>query len=158
MCPSKSPGESRTMGKQMTTAQNKASLNIEMPGVDFAGMAREAIAAKLTESLVGADAAIQGIVAAALAEKVDNSGNKERYSGGIPFVEWLARDLIRKAAIDAVTAKVEQLRPAITKQIEAQLSKNVKSIAMSLTDTFIKRAADGYGVTMNVTAEMRVRD
>lgn len=142
----------------MNQVPSKASLNIEMPGVDFGAMAREAIAAKLTESLVGADAAIQGIVAAALAEKVDSNGNKERYSGGIPFVEWLARDLIRKATLEAVQRKVEQLQPAIAKQIEAQLSKNVKSIAMSLTENFIKQAKAGYGVTMNLTAEMRVRD
>jgi hypothetical protein len=32
-----------------------ASMSFEMPGVDFAGMAREAIAAKLTEAMVGAD-------------------------------------------------------------------------------------------------------
>lgn len=137
---------------------NKASLNIEMPGVDFAGMAREAIAAKLTESLIGADGAIQSIVAAALARKVDSRGEPERYSGGIPYVEWLAQELIRKATLQAVQAKVDALQPAIAKQIEAQLSKNVKSIAISLTESFIKRAKDGYGVVMNLNAEMRVKD
>lgn len=138
----------------------KASLNIEMPGVDFAGMAREAIAGKLTEALVGSDAAIQGIVAAALTSKVDSRGQTSQYPSDnkIPFVEWLAHDLIRKAALQAVQSKVETLRPAIAKQIEAQLSKNAKSIAVALTDSFIKQATQGHGVTMNLTAEMRSRD
>lgn len=139
---------------------SKASLNIEMPGVDFGAMAREAIAAKLTESLIGADAAIQGIIADALTRKVDGRGQVSQYSSDnkIPYVEWLAQDLIRKAALDAVQAKVELLRPALAKQIESQLSKNVKSIATTLTDTFIKRAQEGHGVTMNLTAQITVRD
>jgi len=142
------------------TEKAKASLNIEMPGVDFGEMAREAIAAKLTESLIGADTAIQGIVAAALTRKVDSRGEVDRYSSNnsIPFVEWLAQDLIRKATLDAVQAKVDALRPAIAKQIEAQLSKNVKSIAVSLTDEFARRAKDGYGVTMHLNCEMKLRD
>lgn len=57
----------------------KASLNIEMPGVDFAGMAREAIAAKLTESMIGSDDAIMKIVAAALTTKVNERGDADYY-------------------------------------------------------------------------------
>lgn len=138
----------------------KASLSIDMPGVDFAGMAREAIAAKLTESLIGADTAIQGIVAAALTSKVDSRGMTSQYSSDnkIPFVEWLAQDLIRKATLQAVQAKVDALQPAIAKAIEAQLAKNVKSIASSLTEAFIRQAKAGHGVVMNLSCEMRVRD
>ncbi|WP_454629687.1 hypothetical protein [Bradyrhizobium cenepequi] len=138
----------------------KASLNIEMPGVDFAGMAREAIAGKLTEALVGSDTAIQSIVAAAIATKVNDRGQVGQYSSDnkTPFVEWLAQDLIRKATHDVLQQKVERLRPALEKQVEAQLTKNVKSIAASLTEAFIKQASAGYGVVINMTAEMRVRD
>ena len=140
--------------------KNKASLNIEMPGVDFGGMAREAIAAKLTESLIGADEAIVGIVAAALTQKVSHHGTVSNYSSEnkIPYVEWLAQDLIKAAAKQALIEKVEALRPALASQIEKQLSKNTKSIAVSLTDTFIKQAVAGYGLTINLTAEMRLRD
>lgn len=139
---------------------NKASLNIEMPGVDFAGMAREAIAAKLTEALVGADDAIVKIVASALTTKVNERGNVDNYSynNKTPFAEWLAEDLIRSATKEVLAKKVEALRPAIEQQVEKALQKNTKSIAVSLTESFIRNAAAGYGVVINMTAEMRTKD
>ena len=138
----------------------KASLNIEMPGVDFAGMAREAIAAKLTEALIGADQAITRLVVAAMEQKVEGNGQPSRYpdSRNHSYVEWLAQDLIRAATKQALADRVEQLRPALEKQIEAQLSKNTKSIAASLTQAFIKQASGGYGVNISLTAEMHTRD
>lgn len=144
----------------MLTVPSKASLNIEMPGVDFAGMAREAIAAKLTESLIGADDAIIKIVAAAMSQKVNEHGNVGNYSSEnkIPYAEWIAQDLIRKSVKQVLAARVEKLRPALEAQIETQLKKNTKSIAASLTNKFIEQAATGYGVVIKMTAEMTVRD
>lgn len=138
----------------------KASLNIEMPGVDFAGMAREAIAAKLTEAMIGSDDAIVKIVAAALTTKVNNYGNvsSSKWENNTPYAEWLAGDLIRAATKAVMAEKVAALRPAIEAQVEKALTKNTKSIAVSLTDTFIKQASSGYGVIINMTAEMRVKD
>jgi hypothetical protein len=145
----------------MTTAPpNKASLNIEMPGVDFAGMAREAIAAKLTSALIGADDAITRVVIAAMEQKVEGNGQPSRYpnSQQVSYVEWLAQDLVRAATKQALADRVERLRPALEIQIEKQISKNTKSIAVSLTEAFIKQAQAGYGVIINMTAEMRVKD
>jgi len=138
----------------------KQSLNIEMPGVDFAGLAREAIAAKLTEALVGEDATIMKIVVAAMERKVESNGNPSSYAAhhGIPYVQWMAEQLIRDATKDALKERVERLRPALQAQIERQLTKNVKAIAVSLTDAFAKQAAYGHGVVINLTAEMRVKD
>lgn len=138
----------------------KASLNIEMPGVDFAGLAREAIAAKLTQALVGEDATIIKIVAAAMERKVESNGSASSYSAsyGIPYVQWMAEQLIRDATKAALAERIERLRPALQAQIERQLTKNVKSIAASLTDAFAKQASAGYGVVINLTAEMRVKD
>jgi len=139
----------------------KASLNIEMPGVDFAGMAREAIAAKLTESMIGSDDAIMKIVAAALTTKVNERGvtnNQYSYENKTPFVEWLAQDLIREATKSVLMQKVEGLRPALEKLIEKELSKNLKSIAASLTEAFAAQAKSGYGIKIDMNAQMIVRD
>jgi hypothetical protein len=139
---------------------NTASLNIEMPGVDFVGMARSAIAAKLTEAMIGSDEAITKIVVAAMSEKVGGNGvvNRSSYENTIPYVEWLAQDLMRSAVKQVLATKVDALRPAIEAQVEKALAKNTKSIAAGLTDAFIKQATAGYGVVINMTAEMRVRD
>ena len=137
-----------------------ASLNIEMPGVDFAGMAREAIAAKLTEAMIGSDDAIAKIVATAMGQKVNDRGQVDSYSynNKTAFVEWLAQDLMREATKQVLMAKVASLRPAIEAHVEKALAKNTKSIATALTESFIRQAANGYGVTINMTAEMRVKD
>lgn len=139
---------------------NKASLNIEMPGVDFAGMAREAIAAKITEAMVGAEAQIATIVAAAMAQKVDGRGMVHQYpsENKTSYIEWLAADLIRAATKEVLAKRVEALRPSLEKQIERELAKNTKSIAASLTQAFIRNAQNGYGVNITMTAEMRVKD
>jgi hypothetical protein len=144
----------------MSAQAPKQSLTIDMPGVDFAGMARDAIAAKLTEALVGADDAIIRIVAAAMEQKVEGNGQPARYSDhrNTSYVEWIAQDLIREATKQALKDRVERLRPALEAQIERQLSKNVKSIAASLTESFIRQAIAGYGVNVKLTAEMRVKD
>lgn len=144
----------------MNAPAQKASLNIEMPGVDFAGMARDAIAAKLTESLIGADDAIIKIVVHAMTQKVSDRGIVSNYSheNKTSFVEWLAGDLIREATKTILQDRVAKLRPALEAQVEKQLAKNVKSIATSLTEAFIKQASNGYGVQINMTAQMLVKD
>ena len=139
-------------------SNQKSSLSIEMPGIDFGEMAREAIAAKLTEALVGADTAIASIVAKAMTTKVNENGQVGNYGNNTSFVEWLAQDLIRAATKKALAEKVEKLRPVIEAQIEAQLKRNAKSIAMSLTDSFAKKCTSGYGVNINLTAEFKDRD
>lgn len=139
----------------------KASLNIEMPGVDFAGMAREAIAAKLTESLTGDNEIITKIVAAALATKVNSNGvvdARYSYENKTPYAEWLAQQMIREATLDVMKAKVEQLRPELEKLIEQQLSKNTKSIAACLTESFVKNVRSGYGFKFEVQATVQPVD
>lgn len=139
---------------------DKQSLSIQMPGVDFAGLAREAIAANLTKALVGNDDAIVKIVASAMERKVESNGQPSTYASsyGIPYVQWLAEQLIREATKQALQERVEKLKPAIQAQVEKQLAKNVKAISASLTEAFIKQATAGYGVEIHLTAQMRVRD
>lgn len=138
----------------------KSSLSIEMPGVDFTAMAKEAIAVKLTESMLGSEEIISKVVFSALEQKVNDQGKVDQYqsSNRIPFVEWVAQDLIREATKSVIKDRVDKLRPLLEKQIEKELSKNVKSIATSLSEHFIKQAQSGYGVTVNMTAQINYRD
>lgn len=136
------------------------SLKIDLPGIDFTAMARDTIAAKLTESLTGADETIRRIVIAAMDTKVEGNGQPARYADqrNMSFVEWLAQDLIREATKQALKDRVEKLRPVLEGIIEKQLMKNAGSIATSLTNKFIEQATNGYGVIVNLSAEIRVKD
>jgi hypothetical protein len=132
---------------------NEPKLNIELPGVDFAGLAREAIAAKLVEAMVGADDAIRKIVAAALAQKVTERGvvdTRYNYENKTPFVEWLLQDLVRAATLEIIKAKVDKLRPSIEAEVERQLLKQGKPIAKLVCEQFLAQAKSGYGVKIDV--------
>lgn len=121
---------------------SNASLQIQMPGVDFEKMAREMIAAKLTEALSLSDAAIQSLVTSALTRKVNEHGNVGQYSSDnkIAFVEWVAMDLIRKVTLDIVAAKTEALRPTIAIAVERELKRSTSQIAKALVEGFTDKA------------------
>jgi len=131
---------------------NEASMQIQIPGVDFGGMAQQAIAAKLTEAMVGADDIIRKMVVQAIATKVDEKGEVNRYESynRTPMIEWLAQDMIRRAALQALKDKITSMQPAIEKAIEAEMRRNVKSIASALASAFVERSKDAYGLKADI--------
>lgn len=131
-----------------------ARLQIQMPGVDFAGMARELIAAEFTKALLGKDEVITSIVVGAMALKVNDDGTKSRYDyeNKTPYVEWMARDMIRKVALEVLKQKAEEMRPAIASLVEKELKKKTKAIAAALAGAFAERA--GYaGIKLTLAVE-----
>lgn len=133
------------------------SMKIDLPGVDFTQLARQTIAAKLTESMLGSEDVIQKIVIAAMSRKVTERGvvSQYDYENRHSFVEWLAQDMMRTVVVDVLRAKVEALRPVIEKQVEVALRRDVKSIANALTESFIGNAKSAYGVTVSLSAEFK---
>jgi len=138
---------------------NNANMQIQIPGVDFSQMAREAIALKLTEALVGADDIIQKIVVSAMTHKVDDKGQTSQYASynTTPFVEWLAQDLIRKATLEVLAKRVESMRPMIEKAVEAELKRSTKAAAKALTGAFVERAGSSYGLTCDIALKISDR-
>jgi hypothetical protein len=131
-------------------AQN-ANLKIDIPGVDFEQMAREAIACKLNEALLGADDVVTKIVTAALTQKVNDKGVVgSSYENKIAYVEWLAHDMIRQATLEVMKAKAEEMKPALAKAIEAELKRGIKTTAKALTDAFATQASCGWAVKVDV--------
>lgn len=132
-------------------SQTPASMKIDIPGVNFEEMAREAIAARLTEALVGANDSITKIVAAALSQKVNDKGVVgSSYENRIPFVEWLAHDLIRQTVVEVLKAKIDAMRPSLQKAIEAELKNTVKGTAKALVNAFASQATSTWGLKVEV--------
>lgn len=132
-----------------------ANGSIEIPGLDFGELARHAIAQKITEAMVGADDAIRAICAGALAVKVDSEGKVGGYRADIPYVEYLTGQLIRKAAHEALTKRIEELVPAIEREVEKALRASVKETAQALTRSFVDRAKDKHAVNCDVKFTIR---
>lgn len=136
---------------------DNTTMKIDIPGVNFEQLAREAIAARLTEAMVGADDAIRKIVVAAMEQKVTESGQTPRhsYEGKLPYIEWLAQELIRKAALDVMKTKMAQIQPVIERAIEAELKRGARNTAKLLAGSIAKQAASGYGFTAQIILKER---
>jgi len=134
-----------------------ASLQVQVPGVDFAGLAREAIAAKITEALLGAESVVPKIVAAAIGTKVNKHGTVSNYSyeNDTPYVEWLFQDLIRKVTKEIVTAKIESMKPDLEKMVETTLRKSVGPVSRALVDGFVNRAKNAYSIEVGIAVKPR---
>ena len=135
--------------------EKQPSLKIDIPGVDFGALAREAIAAKFAESMLGADDAIKKIVLSAMSSKVNDRGITSQYSyeNKQSYMEWLATDLIQQAALDVLKTKVDELRPVLEECIEAALKRDITSVANALTESFIQQAKGSYGIKVDVSAK-----
>lgn len=133
-----------------------ANLKIDIPGVDFAEMAREAIACKLNEALLGADDVVVKIVTAALTQKVNEKGVVgSSYENRIAYVEWLAHDMIRQATLEVMKAKAEEMKPALAKAIEAELKRGLKDTAKALANAFASQASCGWSLKVEVKPHER---
>lgn len=109
---------------------------IQIPGVDFGKLAQEAIAHQITKALTGVDDHVNAMIAEALSRKVDNEGklSNRGYGVEIPFMQWVAEDLVRAAVRKALTAKIEEMRP----EIEAAVAKALKSTSGDLAKAMVK--------------------
>lgn len=133
---------------------------IQIPGVNFEALAQQVIAAKVTEALTtGSREAVQNLVVAALTRKVTENGSEPRYSydAKVPWVEYVAGDLIQKATKEVLAERIEEMKPAIRKMVEAELKRNTKSIASALVDSYAAEAKNGYRLSVAVQFQRHER-
>jgi hypothetical protein len=129
-------------------------VEIGIPGVDFAQMAREAIAGQLTQSMAASPAMVQKIVAAALTQKVDSEGKpRNGYGGDKSFVEWVCEDMIRKAVIEMFKTRVDELRPEIERSVTREMKRSAPAIAKALVESY----RESVGHRWNTQVEFKVQ-
>jgi hypothetical protein len=139
-------------------ATDTSKVEIGIPGVDFAQMAREAIAGQLTQAMAATPAMIQRIVAAALTQKVDNEGKpRHGYGADKSFVEWVCEDLIRRAVIEMFKARMDELRPEIEASVARELKRSAPVIAKALVRSYNENVGHGWNTTINFAVEPRSR-
>lgn len=132
---------------------DSSKVEIGIPGVDFAQMAREAVAGQLTQAMAATPAMVQKIVAAALTQKVDSDGKaRNGYGSDKSFVEWVCEDMIRKAVIDMMKARLEELRPEIEKAVAREMKASAPAIAKALVQSY----AENVGHTWTTQVEFKV--
>lgn len=127
---------------------------IELPGVDFAALAKEVISVKITEALATSDSGIRDIVHAALGVRVQaDNGQPPRYSHEktVPWVEYVAADMVRSATKEVLQQRVDALRPVIEKAVEAEIKRSTKTIANALVGAFTESCKNGYRLSVAMT-------
>lgn len=134
-------------------AEASSKVEIGIPGVDFAQMAREAIAGQLMQAMVATPEMVQKLVVAALTQRVDSEGHaRNGYSQDKPFIEWACEGMIRKATLDMFKAELERLRPEIEKGVARCVKESAGAIAKALTESYIS----GSGHQFNTAIELKV--
>ena len=132
---------------------DSSKVEIGIPGIDFAQMAREAIAGQLTQAMSATPEMIQRIVAAALTQKVDSEGKaRNGYGSDKTFVEWVCEDMIRKAVIEMFKARIAELSPEIERAVAKQMKSSAPAIAKALVDSY----AENVGHAWNTQVEFKV--
>lgn len=132
---------------------DSSKVEIGIPGIDFAQMAREAIAGQLTQAMAATPAMIQRIVSAALTQKVDSEGRpRNGYGSDKTFVEWVCEDMIRKAVIDMMKARLEEMRPALEKAVAQEIKASAPAIAQAL----VKSYGESVGHQWNTQIEFKI--
>ncbi len=125
---------------------------IQIPGVDFGKLAQEAIAHQITKAMVGADAFVNTTIAEALSRKVDTEGKLSTRGYGVemPFVQWVAEDLVRSAVRKAIAAKVEEMRPTIEQSVAKALRAQAGTIAQGMVEAMTANVKEVGRWGMNV--------
>jgi hypothetical protein len=139
-------------------AVENSKVEIGIPGVDFAQMAREAIAGQLTQAMAATPAMIQRIVATALTQKVDSEGRaRNGYSSDKSFIEWVTEDLIRKAVVEMFKTRLDEMRPDIEAAVAREMKKQAPAIAQALTKSYVENVSHQWTTTVNFTVAPRSR-
>lgn len=125
---------------------------IQIPGVDFGKLAQEAIAHQITKAMVGADAFVNTTIAEALSRKVDTEGKPSSRGYGVemPFVQWVAEDLVRSAVRKAIALKVEEMRPTIEQSVAKALRAQAGTIAQGMVEAMTANVKETGRWGMNV--------
>jgi hypothetical protein len=125
---------------------------IQIPGVDFGKLAQEAIAHQITKAMVGADAFVNTTIAEALSRKVDTEGKPSSRGYGVemPFVQWVAEDLVRAAVRKAIALKVEEMRPTIEQSVAKALRAQAGTIAQGMVEAMTANVKETGRWGMNV--------
>lgn len=140
----------------MPTDNSKVEIGI--PGVDFAQMAREAIAGQLTHAMAASPAMIQRIVASALTQKVDSDGRaRNGYGSDKAFIEWVCEDMVRKAVIDMFKARLDELRPEIESAVAREMKKSAPAIAQALVKSYAENVGHQWNTQVNFTIAPKSR-
>lgn len=125
---------------------------IQIPGVDFNKLAQEAIAHQITKAMVGADVMVNATIAEALSRKVDSEGKPSTRGYGVemPFIQWVAEDLVRSAVRKALAAKIDEMRPAIEASVAKALRAQAGTIATGMIEAMTANVKEVGRWGMNV--------
>lgn len=137
--------------------QKEQAATIQLNGVDFGALTKQIIAEKVTEGLFNHEKIVQGIVVEALSMKVDTNGNPTRYHDdrAVNWLEWLTKDVIRKAVTTVVQARVEQMQPQLEKAVEKALRESSSEAAKVLVADFVERSRSMYSPGIDVQIGLR---
>lgn len=82
--------------------------------------------------------------------KVDTDGSESRYTGGVPWVQWIMQDCIKKSARAAIEEFMAGHKDEIKAQIATELRKKNSPLAKQLIEGMVN------GITSHDTLKYRL--
>lgn len=93
---------------------------------------------------------IDGIVMAALDQRVDRDGRKTEYRHGPTYVEHLCSEAIRDAAKAAVRSWVEENTPLIREAVEREMGKKKGAMSRAFVTGLAKAMKQSWSFSVDV--------
>lgn len=106
------------------------------------------VEAQVLAALSG-DEVIGRLVTAALTEQVDATNDRYDHKK-VPYLTKVLRDAIKAATAEAVQRLIAEELPAIEEEIRKALRRDVKKIAGQLANQLGEKAANSYGVKVEL--------
>lgn len=133
---------------------------VEVKGIDFGGLARQAIAVEIAKALQTSDETVKRLIVESIRRRVAGDGKPSSYGehyNTMTWIEYVLAEAIRAEVTAAIKTHVEEMRPALQKQIVATLTSQKAAIAGQLAETLISNAKCGYGLEISVAVKPRER-
>lgn len=114
--------------------------------VEIDKLVKAALEAKIIEAFKTAPEAIDALVSACLEQSVNEYGGKPDYHSRetMPYLTFLARDVIRDVAKTAVREHIDSIRDRIRDGVKAKLTEDL--IVDSFTKAILSSIADTWDV------------
>ena len=90
-------------------------------------------------------------VSVILGSRVDEHGKPSSYSDAVPYMTWLARNMVREAATEAMKAWIASHKPQLEKALLAAMKASMGRTARALCDSIGRTAAEHWRVKVDVT-------
>lgn len=133
----------------MANEKSLANLNIEIDADVVNAIVQRKVEEAIKESMVNKDDVLDRLVKQMLTLKVNGDGKPTEYQG-VPYIEWAAREAMRRAVKTGLDAAFEKKQAEITAKVQAQIERSSNKLAQALVSGLADSLKASWSSTVKV--------